>query len=132
MATAAIVVRHVTLAAVEQRFGTAHTAQPVEQLTDNGSTYIDHRTHSFVRELRLEPMSTPARSTRKQYGESFVKTLKHDFAFVDKPRVPTALSSLDIAFEHYDERHSHRARNTATLASSDALRCYQPNGVSVC
>ena len=48
------VVRDVMLAAVEQRFGTAQAAQPIEWLTDNGSAYIDHRTRTFARELGLE------------------------------------------------------------------------------
>jgi putative transposase len=42
--------------------------------------------------------------------ESFVKTIKHDYiTFMHKPDVPTALSHLAGAFEHYNERHPHRA-----------------------
>jgi putative transposase len=38
-------------------------------------------------------------------AESFVKTIKHDYiAFMEKPDVPTALSHLAGAFEHYNER----------------------------
>ncbi len=43
-------------------------------------------------------------------AESFVKTMKHNYvAFMDKPDAPTALSRLAIAFEHYNERHPHKA-----------------------
>lgn len=76
----------VMLAAVEQRFGTTQAAQPIEWLSDNGSTYIDHRTRSFARELGLEPLTTPVRSPQSNgLAESFVKTMKHDYvAFMDK------------------------------------------------
>lgn len=57
----------VTLAAVEQRFGTTQTAQPIEWPTDNGSAYIDHRTRSFARELGLEPLTTPVRSPQSKW-----------------------------------------------------------------
>ena len=105
------VVRDVMLAAVEQRFGTTHAPQPIEWLTDNGSAYIDHRTRSFARELGLEPLTTPVRSPQSNgMAESFVKTMKHDYvAYMDKADVPTALSRLAIAFEHYTERHPHKA-----------------------
>jgi len=43
-------------------------------------------------------------------AESFVKTMKHNYvAYMDKADVPTALSRLAIAFEHYNERHLHKA-----------------------
>ncbi|AVR14384.1 IS3 family transposase [Burkholderia vietnamiensis] len=105
------VVRDVMLAAVEQRFGTTQAAQSIEWLTDNGSAYIDHRTRSFARELGLEPLTTPVRSPQSNgMAESFVKTMKHNYvAYMDKPDAPTALSRLAIAFEHYNERHPHKA-----------------------
>ncbi|WP_244136814.1 integrase core domain-containing protein, partial [Burkholderia vietnamiensis] len=98
-------------AAVEQRFGTTQAAQPIEWLTDNGSAYIDHRTRSFARELGLEPLTTPVRSPQSNgMAESFVKTMKHNYvAYMDKSDAPTALSRLAIAFEHYNERHPHKA-----------------------
>ena len=105
------VVRDIMLAAVEQRFGTTHAPQPIEWLTDNGSAYIYHRTRSFARELGLEPLTTPVRSPQSNgMAESFVKTMKHNYvAYMDKADVPTALSRLAIAFEHYNERHPHKA-----------------------
>ncbi|MCK4129824.1 integrase core domain-containing protein, partial [Ralstonia pseudosolanacearum] len=30
-------------------------------------------------------------------------------AYMDKPDAPTALSRLAVAFEHYNERHPHKA-----------------------
>ncbi|WP_102869200.1 IS3 family transposase, partial [Burkholderia thailandensis] len=105
------VVRDVTLAAVEQRFGTPQAAQPIEWLSDNGSAYIDHRTRRFARALGLEPLTTPVRSPQSNgMAESFVKTMKHDYvAYMDKPDAPAALMRLAIAFEHYNERHPHKA-----------------------
>ncbi|WP_258179214.1 integrase core domain-containing protein, partial [Burkholderia multivorans] len=83
----------------------------IEWLTDNGSAYIDHRTRSFARELGLEPLTTPVRSPQSNgMAESFVKTMKHNYvAYMDKSDAPTALSRLAIAFEHYNERHPHKA-----------------------
>lgn len=105
------VVRDVMLAAVEQRFGTTQAVQLIEWLSDNGSAYIDHRTRSFARELGLEPLTTPVRSPQSNgLAESFVKTMKHNYvAYMDKPDATTALSRLAIAFEHYNERHPHKA-----------------------
>ena len=92
-------------------FGTTQAAQSIEWLTDNGSAYIDHRTRSFARELGLEPLTTPVRSPQSNgMAESFVKTMKHNYvAYMDKSDAPTALSRLAIAFEHYNERHPHKA-----------------------
>ncbi|MDP9651881.1 transposase InsO family protein [Paraburkholderia caledonica] len=99
------------LAAVEQRFGTTQAGATIEWLSDNGSSDIDHRTRSFARELGLEPVTTPVRSPQSNgMAEWFVKTVKHDhIAFMQKPDVPTALSQLAGAFEHYNERHPHKA-----------------------
>jgi putative transposase len=101
----------VMLAAVEQRFGTTQTDAPIEWLSDNGSACIDYRTRSFARELGLEPLTTPVRSPRSNgMAESFGKTIKHDYiAFMDTPDVRTALSHLADAFDHYNERHPHKA-----------------------
>lgn len=105
------VVRDVMLAAVEQRFGVPQAATQIEWLSDNGSAYIDHRTRSFAKALGLKPVTTPVRSPQSNgMAESFVKTMKHDYiAFMNKPDVPTALSHLAAAFEHYNERHPHSA-----------------------
>jgi len=99
------------LAAVEQRFGTPQAAQPIEWLTDNGSAYIDHRTRRFAWELGFEPLTTSVRSPQSNgMAERLVKTMKHDYiAFMNKPDVFTALTHLAGAFEHYNERHPHKA-----------------------
>ncbi len=125
------VVRDVMLAAFEQRFGTTQATQTIEWLSDNGSAYIVHSTRSFARELGLELLNTPVRSPQSNgMVKSLVKTIKHNcVACMDKSDVPTALSRLAIAFEHYNERHPHEALNTARLASPNALRCHQPNSV---
>jgi putative transposase len=127
------VVRDVMLAAVEQRFGTTQAGAPIEWLSDNGSAYIDHRTRSFARELGLEPLTTPVRSPQSNgMAESFVKTIKHDYiAFMHKPDVPTALAHLAGAFEHYNERHPHKALSTVPPGSSGEPLHHQPNGVRV-
>ena len=99
------------LAAVKQCFGTTQVGTPIEWLSDNGSAYIDHRTRSFARKLGLAPLTTPVRSPQSNgMAESFVKTIKHDYiAFMHEPDVPTALSHLAGAFQHYNELHPHKA-----------------------
>ncbi|SMG00590.1 Mobile element protein [Burkholderia singularis] len=43
-------------------------------------------------------------------AESFVKTIKHNYvAYMDKRNVTIALSRLAVAFDHYNERHPHKA-----------------------
>ncbi|AJY31707.1 transposase family protein [Burkholderia thailandensis 34] len=82
-----------------------------EAICEAASAYIDHRTRSLARELGLEPLTTPVRSPQSNgMAESFVKTMKHNYvAYMDKSDAPTALSRLAIAFEHYNERHPHKA-----------------------
>jgi hypothetical protein len=65
----------------------------------------------IVCELGLEPLTTPVRSPQSNgMAESFVKTIKHDYiTFMHKPDVPAALSHLACTFEHYNERHPHKA-----------------------
>lgn len=43
-------------------------------------------------------------------AESFVKTMKRDYiAFMPKPDARTAIESLRLAFEHYNEHHPRSA-----------------------
>lgn len=86
-------VRNVMLAAVEQRFGQAEPAQPIEWLTDNGSPYVAHQTRQFARELGLTPLTTPVCSPQSNgMAESFVKTIKRDYiAFMPKPDARTTM-----------------------------------------
>ncbi len=118
------VVRDVMLSAVEQRFGATQTEQPIEWLTDNGSTYIDHRTRRFARELGLEPLTTPVRSPQSNgIAESFVKTMKHNYvAYIDKPDAPTALSRLAVAVRAL-QRASPAQSSEIPLASRVQAGC---------
>ena len=106
-------VRDVMLAAIEQRFGTAGPAQPIEWLSDNGSPYRAYETRAFAREIGLQPITTPISSPQSNgMAESLVKTMKRDYiAFMPKPDAKTALENLAQAFEHYNEHHPHSALN---------------------
>ncbi|CAD6557228.1 IS3 family transposase ISButh1 [Paraburkholderia kirstenboschensis] len=102
------VVRDVMLAAVEQRFGTTQTCAPIEWLSDNGSAYIDHRTRSFC----------------SRAGSGAV-----DYTRSHKADVPTARLHLAGAFEHYNERHPHKALKYRSPESSGEPLDHQLNGV---
>lgn len=108
------VVRNVMLAAVEHRFGQdLQTSQKVEWLSDNGSAYTAEQTVRFAAQIGLTPLTTPVCSPQSNgMAESFVKTMKRDYiAFMPKPDAITAVSNLEIAFEHYNEQHPHSALN---------------------
>ena len=68
--------------AVEKRFGSnGKPAKTIEWLTDNGSCYTASETRSFAKELGLKPVTTPVTSPQSNgMAESFVKTLKRDYA----------------------------------------------------
>ena len=68
--------------AVENRFGAnAAPQKPIEWLTDNGSCYRAAETRSFAKLLGLKPITSPVNSPQsKGIAESFVKTLKRDYA----------------------------------------------------
>lgn len=89
--------------AVEYRFGIGELPQkPVEWLTDNGSCYTAKDTRKFARGLNPKPVTTPVVSPQSNgMAESFVKTLKHDYAALASKRiVPSVLlSSLRVACE---------------------------------
>ena len=104
-------VRDVMLAAVEQRFGAELPDQPVEWLSDNGSAYIAFETRTFAKDLHLRPLNTPVSSPQSNgMAESFVKTMKRDYVvMMPKPDAATAIGSLAVAFEHYNEHHPHSA-----------------------
>jgi len=74
--------------AVEKRFRTsAALAKPIELLTNNGSCYTAAKARSFAKLLGLNPITTPWTSPQSnEIAESFVKTLKRDYAkMVNKP-----------------------------------------------
>lgn len=100
--------------AVENRFGMHHPPeQPVEWLTDNGSCYIAHETKAFARVLGLKPVTMPVSSPQSNgMAESFVKTLKRDYAaLADKPNANAVIHQLQLWFEHYNTKHPHSALN---------------------
>jgi putative transposase len=106
------IVRHVMLAAVENRFGNElHTPSEIEWLSDNGSGYTADDTRRFAVAIGLKPLTPPVCSPQGNgMAESFVKTMKRDYvAFTPKPDAATAARNLAIAFEHYHEKHLHSA-----------------------
>lgn len=99
------------LSSVERRFEQNLPTAPIEWLTDNGSAYRGDETRSFSKMLGLEPRTTAIRSPQSNdVTESFVKTMKRDYiGMMTKPDSQTAALNLSLAFEHYNEYHSHSA-----------------------
>lgn len=104
-------VRDLMVEAVETRFGSALPQQPIEWLTDNGSPYIARDTHSFAREIGLEPLTTAIRSPQSNgMAEAFVKTFKRDYVErMDRTDAITVMRQLRDSFEHYNDVHPHSA-----------------------
>jgi putative transposase len=105
-------VRDLMITAVEHRFGRIdQLPQPIEWLTDNGSSYIAHETRRFARQIGLEPVTTPVESPQSNgMAEAFVRTIKRDYARVASlPNAETVIRLLPSWFEHYNEVHPHRA-----------------------
>jgi len=83
--------------AVENRFGkNAAPSNPIEWLTDNGSCYTAAETRSFAKLLGLKPITTPVSSPQSNgIAESFVKTLKRDYAkLANRPNSKTVMTQL--------------------------------------
>jgi putative transposase len=102
-------VRDLMVAAVERRFGGAKTPHAVEWLSDNGSAYIAKDTADMARALGLTVLFTPVRSPESNgMSESFVKTLKRDYARVHVLTDAKAiLAMLPDWIEDYCEVHPH-------------------------
>jgi transposase InsO family protein len=102
-------VRDLMIAAVERRFGTAKAPHRVEWLSDNGSAYIAKPTAETAAALGLTLLFTPVRSPESNgMSESFVKTLKRDYARVTiLPDAATILAKLPDWIEDYCEVHPH-------------------------
>ena len=102
-------VRDLMIAAVERRFGTAKAPHKVEWLSDNGSAYIAKPTAETAAALGLTLLFTPVRSPESNgMSESFVKTLKRDYARVTiLPDAATVLAKLPDWIEDYCEVHPH-------------------------
>ena len=102
-------VRDLMVAAVERRFSTTKTPHPVEWLSDNGSAYIAKDTADMARALGLTLLFTPIRSPESNgMSESFVKTLKRDYARLNVLTDAHAiLAMLPNWIEDYCEVHPH-------------------------
>jgi putative transposase len=102
-------VRDLMVAAVERRFKRTCTPHPVEWLSDNGSAYIAKDTADIARALGLTLLFTPVRSPESNgISESFVKTLKRDYARLNILHDADAiLAMLPNWIEDYCEIHPH-------------------------
>ncbi len=98
-------VQDLVITAVENRFGRINILpKPIEWLTDNGSCFIAKDTKSLLREIGMEPCSTPVRSPQSNgMAEAFVKTFKRDYVSVNPiPDAETVIAQLPLWFEHYN------------------------------
>ena len=98
--------------AVENRFGAnGQPPKPIEWLTDNGSCYTAAETRSFAKQLGLKPVTTPITSPQSNgMAESFVKTLKRDYAkLAHRPDSQTVMGQLKAWFDDYNSFHPHSA-----------------------
>lgn len=60
-------VQDLVITAVENRFGRINMlSEPIEWLTDNGSCFIAKDTASLLREIGMEPCTTPVRSPQSK------------------------------------------------------------------
>ena len=102
-------VRDLMVAAVERRFKCTCTPHPVDWLSDNGSAYIAKDTADIARALGLTLLFTPVRSPESNgISESFVKTLKRDYARLNILHDADAiLAMLPDWIEDYCEIHPH-------------------------
>ena len=102
-------VRDLMVAAVERRFSATKTPHAVEWLSDNGSAYIAKDTADMARALGLKMLFTPVRSPESNgMSESFVKTLKRDYARLNVLTDADAiLAMLPYWIEDYCEVHPH-------------------------
>jgi transposase InsO family protein len=104
-------VRDLMTETVESRFGRVTTVpHRVEWLSDNGPQFTAHETVKFGRSLGLEICTTPAYSPESNgMAESFVKTFKRDYIYVNK--IETAqivLEQISAWFEDYNENAPHK------------------------
>lgn len=104
-------VQDLVITAVENRFGRVNILpEPIEWLTDNGSCFIAKDTKTLLRDIGMEPRSTPVRSPQSNgMTEAFVKTFKRDYVSVNPvPDAQTVIEQLPIWFEHYNRFHPHK------------------------
>ena len=103
-------IRDVMAQAVEARFSAAHTAHPVEWLSDNGPPYTAHETRAFGAACGLLVRNTPAYSPESNgIAEAFVKTFRRDYVHLnDVSSANTILRQLPSWFADYNEHHPHK------------------------
>ncbi|KAB2704512.1 IS3 family transposase [Ochrobactrum sp. WV_118_8] len=105
-------VQDLVITAVENRFGRINMlSEPIEWLTDNGSCFIARDTASLLRDIGMEPCTTPVRSPQSNgMAEAFVKTFKRDYVAVNPtPDAETVMAQLPVWFDHYNNLHPHKA-----------------------
>ncbi len=105
-------VQDLVITAVENRFGRINMlSEPIEWLTDNGSCFVAKDTASLLRDIGMEPCTTPVRSPQSNgMAEAFVKTFKRDYVSVNPPPdAETVMAQLPFWFEHYNNLHPHSA-----------------------
>jgi len=113
--TAAItgeMIRDLMAESVERRFGDEAlcTAHPVEWLSDNGPPYTALDTRDFGAKLGLLVCTTPAYSPESNgMAESFVKTFKRDYVYVNELHdAVSVMRQLAAWFEDYNEVHPQK------------------------
>ena len=81
------------------------------RVTDNGSCFVARDTASLLRDIGMEPCTTPVRSPQSNgMAEAFVKTFKRDYVAVNPtPDAETVIAQLPLWFEHYNNLHPHSA-----------------------
>jgi transposase InsO family protein len=116
-------VRDLMVAAVERRFGALKVPHRVEWLSDNASAYIAADTADTARALGLTLLFTPVRSPESNgMSESFVKTLKRDYArLAILPDAETILAKLPAWIEDYCEVHPHSGLKSRVRPSARAV-----------
>jgi putative transposase len=112
--TAAItgeMIRDLMAVTLEHRFGGGTTRAPhaVEWLSDNGPPYTANATRDFGESLGFLVCTTPAYSPESNgMAESFVKTFKRDYVYLNKLETAAAvLGQLQNWFDDYNEVHPH-------------------------
>ena len=85
--------------------------EPIEWLTDNGSSYVAGDTKHFACDIGLVPRTTPVSSPQSNgMAEAFVRTLKRDYVRVNpRPDARTVIEQLPAWLTHYNEVHPHKA-----------------------
>lgn len=117
-------IRDLIAMSIESRFQALEAPQPIEWLTDNGGMYTAHETRAFAAACKLKPKTTPSYSPESNgMAESFVKTFKRDYAYVQDLWTPeSVLAMIPEWFDDYNKNHPHKALQ---MMSPQQFRCAQ-------